>query len=290
MPPRSLLAVPLRLSGERGFRTLCAEPLCQAQLPGVATSAGACPPGGLAEARAPVRVDLAGGWTDTPPQACELGGTVLNVALLLNRQRPMIARVERLREPVLELAAEDPGRSRYAPAEFFNRSPSGSPLPVRNPPGRAPLCRPFRSCSRCERLRRLGGGIRHHLRRGSERERSRHLEHRAALLAALSSAFGQERSLDELCLDVLRLEQMMGTGGGWQDQVGGMWGGVKFATSAPRIEQRPEVELAVPRPRWKAAFADRLVLFYTGEPRLAKDMLQRVVGRYLVGTGQRWAR
>src|SRR5205823_15017800 len=29
---------------------------------------------------------------------------------------------------------------------------------------------------------------------------------------------------------------------------------------------------------------ERMVLFYTGEPRLAKDVLQRVVGRYLVGS------
>ena len=39
--------------------------------------------------RAPARLDLAGGWTDTPPYALERGGTVLNAAVLLNAQPPV---------------------------------------------------------------------------------------------------------------------------------------------------------------------------------------------------------
>src|SRR5581483_9447604 len=31
--------------------------------------------------RAPVRIDLAGGWTDVPPYADDLGGAVVNVAI-----------------------------------------------------------------------------------------------------------------------------------------------------------------------------------------------------------------
>src|SRR5205807_1233175 len=37
-------------------------------------------------ARSPVRLDLAGGWTDTPPYCLEYGGAVVNVATLLNGQ------------------------------------------------------------------------------------------------------------------------------------------------------------------------------------------------------------
>ena len=33
------------------------------------------------EARAPVRIDLAGGWTDVPPYTHEVGGEVVNVAI-----------------------------------------------------------------------------------------------------------------------------------------------------------------------------------------------------------------
>ena len=33
------------------------------------------------EAHAPARLDLAGGWTDTPPICYEQGGAVLNIAI-----------------------------------------------------------------------------------------------------------------------------------------------------------------------------------------------------------------
>lgn len=33
---------------------------------------------------APVRIDLAGGWSDTPPQTYEVGGTVVTLSLKLN--------------------------------------------------------------------------------------------------------------------------------------------------------------------------------------------------------------
>ena len=33
------------------------------------------------EARAPVRLDLAGGWTDVPPYTHDMGGEVVNVAI-----------------------------------------------------------------------------------------------------------------------------------------------------------------------------------------------------------------
>lgn len=40
----------------------------------------------------PVRLDLSGGWTDTPPICYEHGGSVLNVAIMINNQRPIGAR------------------------------------------------------------------------------------------------------------------------------------------------------------------------------------------------------
>jgi fucokinase len=42
----------------------------------------------------PVRLDLSGGWTDTPPICYEHGGSVLNVAITINDQRPIGARAK----------------------------------------------------------------------------------------------------------------------------------------------------------------------------------------------------
>ena len=55
----------------------------------------------------PVRVDLAGGWTDTPPISLEKGGAVLNVALLLNGHYPISVTARRIPESVIRLKSVD---------------------------------------------------------------------------------------------------------------------------------------------------------------------------------------
>ena len=39
--------------------------------------------------RSPVRIDVAGGWTDTPPYSLYSGGSVVNLAIELNGQPPL---------------------------------------------------------------------------------------------------------------------------------------------------------------------------------------------------------
>ena len=53
-------------------------------------------------AESPARIDLSGGWSDTPPICYEYGGCVVNAAVLLNGKRPIGARLRRLQEPVIK--------------------------------------------------------------------------------------------------------------------------------------------------------------------------------------------
>jgi len=76
---------------------------------------------------------------------------------------------------------------------------------------------------------------------------------------------------------VLQMEQMLTTGGGWQDQIGGATGGVKFIESRPGLRPRPVIHQLDP---WLFEAPDahaRFTLFYTGMTRLAKNILQEVV-------------
>ena len=41
------------------------------------------------EVKCPARLDLSGGWTDTPPICYELGGMVVDVAIMLNGEKPI---------------------------------------------------------------------------------------------------------------------------------------------------------------------------------------------------------
>ena len=48
--------------------------------------------------RSPVRIDLAGGWTDTPPYCLNEGGNVVNIAIELNGQPPLQVYVKPCKE------------------------------------------------------------------------------------------------------------------------------------------------------------------------------------------------
>jgi galactokinase/mevalonate kinase-like predicted kinase len=99
------------------------------------------------------------------------------------------------------------------------------------------------------------------------------------ILAALARFFGVEMTKDELYLNVLAMEQMLTTGGGWQDQVGGIAGAVKYIESASGMRPRPEVHQLDPYLFADRHYTERMTLFYTGITRLAKNILQEVVDR-----------
>lgn len=73
----------------------------------------------------------------------------------------------------------------------------------------------------------------------------------------------------------------MSTGGGWQDQVGGIMNGIKYITTTPGLQQDIKVQkVQMPEEALKE-LQDRLVLIYTGQRRLVRNLLRDVVGRYI---------
>jgi galactokinase/mevalonate kinase-like predicted kinase len=103
----------------------------------------------------------------------------------------------------------------------------------------------------------------------------------AVLMAVIHRMMGRTLTPTELFHAVLRLEQELTTGGGWQDQIGGAVGGLKLTTTKPGLVPEPTIRYVpadVLDPRLNAG---RTLLYYTGMTRLAKNILQNVVGRYL---------
>jgi fucokinase len=92
---------------------------------------------------------------------------------------------------------------------------------------------------------------------------------------------GIEFSEATLSDQVMRLEQLMTTGGGWQDQAGGIFPGAKVVTTGPGLRQRLRVQPLQWSEERQQEFLDRFVLYCTGIRRVAKDLLAQVVGSYL---------
>ncbi|XP_010019915.1 PREDICTED: L-fucose kinase, partial [Nestor notabilis] len=98
-----------------------------------------------------------------------------------------------------------------------------------------------------------------------------------AVMASLYRAAGKAASTESLIHDVLHLEQRLTTGGGWQDQVGGLMPGIKIGRSKAQLPVRVEVEEIEVPDGFTQTLNDHLLLVYTGKTRLARNLLQDVV-------------
>ena len=244
--------------------------------------------GGAVVLRAPARIDLAGGWTDTPPICVERGGAVVNVAIEVDGEAPLEASFRRLDEAVVRIESRDLGRS----AEFADLATLLRPGDPRDASDWALLPRTAIAVSGLVRnavdqdlrasLDRLGGGfelrIASRLPKGSGLGTSSILG--ALTVAALARFTGRTLDRESLIAATSELEQRMGTAGGWQDQAGGVTGGAKLLETAPGLEQVPsETPLSMPESFWR----ERVLVHSTGQQRLARNILQQVVWRWLGG-------
>ena len=240
--------------------------------------------------RAPARLDLAGGWTDTPPYSLERGGCVANAAVNLNGQAPIQAYARVIPEPELRINSIDHSvrivireldelLDYRQPASRFGLAKAALALC-----GFSPAEAAWKKGTTLRRmLEGFGGGIElttlAAIPSGSGLGTSSIMG--AVLISVLSRMTGRKLSRRELFHAVLKLEQELTTGGGWQDQVGGVVGGVKVIRTEPGMVPDPLIHFVpadVLDPRTNGGLT---LLYYTGLRRLAKNILADVVGSYL---------
>ena len=237
-------------------------------------------------ARSPVRFDLAGGWTDTPPYCIEHGGKVLNMAVDLNGQPPIQVFAKLGEKPELVMRSIDLGieeRIRtYAELDTFDRPDRPFAL-AKAAFALAGFLPHFHAsggfASLADQLAAFGGGIELSLLsavpKGSGLGTSSILA--ATVLAALGDLCGLGWDRNVLFTRTLALEQMLTTGGGWQDQAGAIFAGLKLIKTAPGLAQEPTL-LWLPHHLLDHEHANRSVLlYYTGLTRLAKNILAEIV-------------
>ncbi|HRZ99526.1 MAG TPA: bifunctional fucokinase/fucose-1-phosphate guanylyltransferase, partial [Candidatus Paceibacterota bacterium] len=236
--------------------------------------------------RSPVRLDLAGGWTDTPPFCIENGGRVVNLGVDLNGQPPIQVFARLCERPELVVRSIDLGVEQtirtYPELESFI-DPGNEFALAKAAFALAGFLPRFHAqggySSLEEQLRRFGGGLEVSLLaavpKGSGLGTSSILA--ATLLATLGEVCGLNWDLNILFSRTLALEQMLTTGGGWQDQAGGIYRGVKMIETAAGLRQRATLRW-LPEHLFEATHANTtILLYYTGLTRLAKGILHEVV-------------
>ena len=233
---------------------------------------------------APPRIDLGGGWSDTPPFCFDWGGTVLNCALEIDGKYPIETQIRRIDEPVIRCLVDTQGLvAEYRTVEELIE-PCG-PGSVFSIPRAAIQLHgiPVKGQLLADTLANLGGGleIQCHVQLpiGSGLGTSSILA--ATVIRALATMSGRVLGDHGLSESVMQLEQRMTTGGGWQDQAGGIFPGAKLLITGPGLRQRIRVQPVNWSEERQAEFCQHMVLYNTGIQRMAKDLLKQVVSRYL---------
>jgi galactokinase/mevalonate kinase-like predicted kinase len=244
--------------------------------------------------RCPVRLDFAGGWADTPPYSLEHGGSVLNIAIEINGQPPIQVFARKTGEPALMIRSIDLGMAEqlttYEDVRAYDKLGSGFAL------ARAAFAlagfHPDFNGGKFQTLREqlvaMGGGVEISMLaaipKGSGLGTSSILA--ATILGVLSDLVGLNWDKEGIVQRTLALEQMLTSGGGWQDQVGGVFAGIKLVQTVPGLHQIPVVRW-LPGRFFQGDEKDRMLLYYTGITRIAHDILGEIVrGIFLNANGR----
>ena len=238
------------------------------------------------EVSLPLRVNWGGGWSDTPPYCNEQGGTVLNAAILLDGRRPVHVHLKKIPEKKIVFESRDMD----VHGEFDAIAPLQAvgdpydPYVLQKSALLACGVIPKSGGSLEEVLEGLGGGIWMDTEvtgvpKGSGLGTSSILA--AGCVKAIFEFLGICYEESDLYSTVLCMEQIMSTGGGWQDQVGGVTDGIKYIRSRPGLKQELAVQHIVLDPETREEMNRRFCLIYTGQRRLARNLLREVVGRYI---------
>lgn len=246
--------------------------------------------------RSPVRVDVAGGWTDTPPYSLYSGGNVVNFAITLNGQPPLQVYVKPNKDFNIVCRSIDLGAQEtittYEELSVFNKvgSPFSIPKAALALAGFLPAyCQTNYSSLRAQ-LEDFGSGIEITLLSaipaGSGLGTSSILA--ATVLGAVSDFCRLGWTKPEICNRTLVLEQLLTTGGGWQDQYGGVLHSIKLLQSNAGFDQNVSASW-LPETLFRHEEGACHLLYYTGITRTAKNILADIVKGMFLNDADRLA-
>jgi galactokinase/mevalonate kinase-like predicted kinase len=267
-------------------------------------------------ASAPARVDLSGGWSDTPPICYEFGSLVVGIAVLIDNKKPLVCRCrivsggtgiwlrsENRSMDTGEILMETETEVRSFECFSNYRDPTsdcallkcvlvhlGFIIPENNDDGNDfqlsvnAFCR---SGTTSARLEVVATSILPH---GSGLGTSSILG--GCILAAIGKCIGtgnpsSSEYIYELIDSVLNVEQYLTTGGGFQDQANGLISGVKVVSSTQKsFPMKIEVEKLTISTTFQMELSENIILVFTGKTRLAKNLLKQVLYRWSKQTSE----
>ena len=248
---------------------------------------------------APVRIDLAGGWSDTPPICYEQAGSVLNVAIKVDNQRPVRC-LSRAVPGVFQIKLHALRRTDSKSVggdsitctkfkDFLNVSDTSLSTSLLKA---ALIVLDIIDNSQIEFYRnaddeldanifsksleeRFNAGIEicciSDVPSGSGMGGSSVLA--AVIIRSLSDLLKLHVSNENLVYLVTQVEQVLSSGGGYQDQIGSIYPAFKICRSIKKLPLEINTQELPVTSSFIQLFQKRCYLIFTGQQRLAKNIL-----------------
>jgi fucokinase len=223
-------------------------------------------------ASAPYRIDLAGGWTDTPPYCFDNGGSVLNLAVDIEGLSQISCRIEENMRGYTKLFQAGQNTDIISWNDVDNLDHDWAIMKLIFTYYEKLMTKniditTFSSAP-------VGSGL------GSS----------SILIGVIIAAVHHflsvgRRDLEEICEHVLMVEEKMGIGGGWQDPMGGMFGGVKLGVTGRGgiSKQEPYILTALSQSLINK-LESSILLYYTGQNRVSGNIVKQINGEYIKGS------
>ena len=240
------------------------------------------------EINLPLRINFAGGWTDTPPYCLERGGKVLNTSILLKGKKPIHIVIEKIKEYKIKFCAKDINEGgefeTIEQIQQMQKDKENESLFLIQTCLIVSGIIPKEGGNLKEIFERIGSGFNIQWEvistpRGSGLGTASILI--AGILKGIFSFFGIEYNDNDICNKVLEIEQILGTGGGWQDTIGGICKGFKLISTEKGIYQNLKIKKLNIKEKTLEDLEKRLLLINTGERRLSRTLLKQVIERYI---------
>lgn len=221
----------------------------------------------------PVRVNLSGTWTDAMPYCIDNGGQVVNMAITVDGKLPIYICAEKTENGNIEFCTESCAMI-FTPENWY----IGDELSDFN------LHRAVLKTMGINEKTKFNCGFRlktsvKGIDKGSGLGTSSILL--AGCFSALGTLFGFGYSEKKILNMVFVAEQIMNTGGGWQDQVGGFIPGMTVGTTNSGIYQEPNVARIEITENFRKYIGEKMLLVPTGQRHYGRFIVNDVVSRYL---------
>ena len=215
----------------------------------------------------PIRINFGGAWSDTPPFCQEQGGCVCNASALIKGKRPIKVEIEKIQEDKIIIENENKKLEISNLKELEETNQNEEFLLVKK-------------TLLAQKIDKLGLYIRIDTKmipRGSGLGTSSILI--LAILEALYLLEDKKYTDNEILNKVMYVEKLIGTGGGWQDQVGGFTKGIKLINTKPGEIQNIEIEKISFDNKIKEELNKRFALVYTGKTRGSNKIVKEIMDK-----------